>query len=60
MQTSYESMLELYWKMETTIVCWGDIGIMEKDMETSLVEWGIPSAKNIGLQLQVIPAAGFA
>ena len=26
--------------METTIVCWGYIGIMEKKMETTMVSWG--------------------
>ena len=28
--------------METTIVYWGYIGIMEKRMETSIVYWGYP------------------
>ena len=26
--------------METTIVYWGDIGIMEKKMEATIVYWG--------------------
>ena len=26
--------------METTIVCWGYLGIMEKKMETTIVCWG--------------------
>ena len=26
--------------METTIVYWGSIGIMEKKMETTVVYWG--------------------
>ena len=26
--------------METTIVCWGTIGRMEKKMETTIVSWG--------------------
>ena len=26
--------------METTIACWGYIGIMEKKMETTIVYWG--------------------
>ena len=26
--------------METTIICWGYIGIMEKKMETTIICWG--------------------
>ena len=31
--------------METTIVCWGNIGKMEKQMETTLVYWGNEAGK---------------
>ena len=27
--------------METTVVCWGYIGIMVKNMETTTVYWGM-------------------
>ena len=36
--------------METTIVYWGYIGIMEKKMETTIVYWGYM----LGLYLGVI------
>ena len=40
----YYSILGLYRdngkEMETTIVYWGYIGIMEKKMETTVVYWG--------------------
>ena len=26
--------------METTIICWGYIGIMENEMETTIICWG--------------------
>ena len=29
-------------KMETTIVYWGHIGILEKTLETTIVYWGFP------------------
>ena len=33
--------------METTIVCWGYIGIMEKKMETTIVYWGYKGIKKM-------------
>ena len=26
--------------METTIICWGFVGIVEKKMETTIIYWG--------------------
>ena len=40
---NYYSILGLYWdngKMETTIVYWGYIGIMEKTLKTTMVSLG--------------------
>ena len=45
--------------METTIVYWGYIGIMEKKMETAIVYWGYSLIMENKMETTIMGCIGF-